>query len=297
MIPRGVIFGFIGPSGSGKTTAIRLLTGIDVADEGEVEVLGCPSISFDRSLRAQIGYMPQRSVQFPNLSVQANMSFVASLYGLPLRGRQVIAEVLEQTELYEHRRKRVRELSGGMQRRLALSAALVHSPQVLFLDEPTAGIDPVLRRKVWDHLEALRDEGVTLFVTTQYVSEATYCDRVAVLAQGRLFAEDTPQGLRRRALGGDVLVLTPRLPLDEPTMELLCDLDGVREVQRVDGGTTLRLVVDVAEQRLPQLQDWSTRNQLDIETLREDHVPFDDIFTELIEQDGAGAASKQQAIW
>jgi ABC-2 type transport system ATP-binding protein len=193
-VPEGSIFGFVGPSGSGKTTAVRMLAGIDVPTAGEVTVLGRPTAGFDRALRARIGYMPQRSVQFPNLSVQENLHFVASLYGLPLRRREAITAALEETELTEHRRKPVRDLSGGMQRRLALSAALIHRPEVLFLDEPTAGIDPVLRSKLWERFEALRDEGCTLFVTTQYVSETAYCDRVAVLAEGRIIAEDTPRG-------------------------------------------------------------------------------------------------------
>jgi ABC-2 type transport system ATP-binding protein len=284
-IPRGSIYGFVGPSGSGKTTTVRLLTGIDAPTEGEVTVLGRTSDHFDRPLRSRIGYMPQQSVQFPNLSVQENMSFVASIYGLPLRNRDVIEEVLRQTELYEHRKKLVHDLSGGMQRRLALSAALVHHPDLLFLDEPTAGIDPVLRRTLWNHFEALRDEGCTLFITTQYVSEAAYCDRVGVLSGGRLVAEDTPQGLRRLALGGDLLELTPSQPLDETTLVRLREVEGVRDVERMRGGTKLRFVVDAAEVRLPEIQSWCAEHGITVESLREDQPPFDDIFANLMRQD------------
>jgi ABC-2 type transport system ATP-binding protein len=283
-VTRGSIYGFVGPSGSGKTTAVRLLTAIDAPTDGEVEVLGRATRDFDQDLRRRIGYLPQSSVQFPNLSVRQNLSFAASLYGLPLRRRQVIDDLLERTELAGHEKKSVKELSGGMQRRLALAAALVHDPEVMFLDEPTAGIDPVLRRKLWDFFEELRDQGRTLFVTTQYVGEAAYCDRVGVLSSGRLVADDTPQGLRRRALGGDVLELTPSLPFDEPTMAALREHDGVRQVQPVDGNV-LRLVVDVAERRLPQLQDWCTSRDLEVESLREDQVPFDDIFAALMRRE------------
>jgi ABC-2 type transport system ATP-binding protein len=285
-IDRGVIFGFVGPSGSGKTTAVRLLAGIDEPTQGEAHVLGVPSHRFDRRLRARIGYMPQDSVLFPNLSVKENLSFVASLYGLPLRRRKLI-DALERTELREHRRKRVRDLSGGMQRRLALSAALVHRPEVLFLDEPTGGIDPVLRRELWDFFETLRGEGRTLFVTTQYVSEAAYCDRVGVLAEGRLVAEDTPQGLRRRALGGDVLELTPRQPVDHATIEQLRSLNGVRDVRHRGNGAGLRVVVDAADRRLPGIQEWASSQRLELRSLREDHVPFDDIFAALMQQQDA----------
>lgn len=293
-VPRGSIYGFVGPSGSGKTTTIRLLTGIDTPTEGTVEVLGHAADSFDRGLRRRIGYLPQDSVQFPNLSVKENLTFAASLYGLPLRKRQIIDDVLERTELAGHEKKPVRSLSGGMKRRLALGASLLHEPEVLFLDEPTAGIDPVLRRKLWDWFEALRDDGRTLFVTTQYVGEAAYCDRVGVLAEGRLIAEDSPQGLRRQALGGDVIELTPSLPFDEPTMRALRELEGLREVRRPGRGPRLRIVVDAADQRLPQIQDWATSNHLEVDSLREDHVPFDDVFAALMQQEPETAERDEQ---
>jgi ABC-2 type transport system ATP-binding protein len=292
-VPAGCIFGFVGPSGSGKTTAVRLLTGIDTPTAGDVEVLGHPADRLDGDLRRRIGYLPQDSVQFPNLSVKENLSFAASLYGLPLRGREVIDQVLRRTELVGHERKTVRTLSGGMKRRLALAAALLHRPEVLFLDEPTAGIDPVLRRKVWDWFEALRAEGVTLFVTTQYVSEAAYCDKVGVLSEGRLIAEDTPQGLRRRALGGDVIELTPSSPFDDPTLTELRALDGVREVRRPGRGPQLRIVVDAADRRLPQLQDWSTSRSLQVDSLGEEQLPFDDVFAALMQQDAAATEPEQ----
>jgi ABC-2 type transport system ATP-binding protein len=281
-VPEGSIFGFVGPSGSGKTTAVRMLAGIDVPTAGEVTVLGRRTAGFDRALRARIGYMPQRSVQFPNLSVQENLHFVASLYGLPLRRREAITAALEETELTEHRRKPVRDLSGGMRRRLALSAALIHRPEVLFLDEPTAGIDPVLRSKLWERFEALRDEGCTLFVTTQYVSETAYCDRVAVLAEGRIIAEDTPEGLRRRALGGDVVLLSPTRAIEEVTVGALRDVEGIRKVERIGAGFDLRLVVDDADRRLPQLRDWSEQQALEIDVMKQELVPFDEVFTILV---------------
>lgn len=282
-IPRGLIFGFIGPSGCGKTTAVRLLAGIDAPTAGSASVLGHRTEDFDGDLRARIGYMPQASVQFPNLSVQANMSFVASLYGLPLRRSRIIGDVLKQTELYEHRRKTVRNLSGGMRRRLALSAALVHDPEVLFLDEPTAGIDPVLRRTLWDHFEHLRDQGRTLFVTTQYVNEALYCDRVGILAEGRLIADGRPSELRRQALGGDVIELITEADLDGVSVTRLCEVEGVSDVRRVSGREH-HLIVDEASSRLPDIQECCAANSIEVEALREVQSSFDDVFAILVKQ-------------
>lgn len=287
-IPQGSIYGFVGPSGSGKTTAVRLLVGIDTPTDGHAEVLGHPATSRDRGFRERIGYMPQQSVQFPNLTVQQNLNFVASLYGLPLRRRDLINEVLERVELSDHRRKRASDLSGGMRRRLALAAALVHRPEVLFLDEPTAGIDPVLRRSIWDYFDELRDGGSTLFVTTQYVNEAAYCDRVGVLSEGRLIADETPVDLRRKALGGDVLELEVASPLDREATEQLRALEGVRRLEDHEDAMRFRLVVDAADRQLPELQTWCAERDIEVESLREDQVAFDDVFASLMRSDDAG---------
>lgn len=283
-IEPGSIYGFIGPSGAGKTTVVRMLTGIDEPSSGELEVLGRTLDDFDGRLRARIGYLPQETVQFPNLSVYENLTFVASLYGLPIRRRARIDEVLRRTELLAHRRKPVRALSGGMKRRLALSAALLHDPELLFLDEPTAGIDPMLRRSLWEHLIELRDEGRTLFVTTQYVDEAAYCDRVGVLAHGRVVAEGTPDELRRAAAGGDPIVMEPSVPFDEVTARRLGEVDGVIEVARMDAGALLRLVVDDAAERLPDVQEWCAANELQVDALREEQLSFDEVFTILVQR-------------
>src|SRR4029079_11244091 len=144
----------------------------------------------------------------PQLSVWENLNFVASLYGMPLLGRgKRLNSLLDFVELSEHKRKLGTQLSGGMQRRLAVAAALVNDPILIFADEPTAGIDPVLRAKFWENFRALREQGRTLFVTTQYVGEAAYCDFVGVMRDGRLIEMDTPQNLRRKAQGGEVIRL------------------------------------------------------------------------------------------
>src|SRR5512141_616528 len=173
-VPRASIFGFIGPSGSGKTTTVRLLTGVYTPTEGQVTVLDRSPVRFSQGDRARLGYMPQLFVLYPNLTVWENLNFAASLYGMGLFRGKRLKEALTFVELYEHRSKLARDISGGMLRRLSLASTLVHDPQLIFLDEPTAGIDPVLRRKFWGHFRTLQARQRTLFITTQYVGEAAY---------------------------------------------------------------------------------------------------------------------------
>ena len=205
-VPQGVIFGFIGPSGCGKTTTVRLLNGNYGATEGTIKVLGQSPDSFKREDQKRIGYMPQLFILYPELTIWENLNFAASIYGYPMDRKERLYELLELVELTGHEKKMARNISGGMQRRLSLASTLIHSPELIFLDEPTAGIDPVLRRKFWDHFQTLKDQGHTLFVTTQYVGEAAYCDYVGVMRNGELLMVETPEMLRYKALGGEMTV-------------------------------------------------------------------------------------------
>ena len=281
-VEAGTIFGFIGPSGSGKTTTIRLLTGILGPDSGELSVLGKTPSDFDRSDRSRLGYMPQLSVLYPHLSIWENLAFTTSLFGVPWRGRRrLMKEQLQLVELDDARTRLFRDSSGGMQRRLALAATLIHSPDLLFLDEPTAGIDPILRKKFWDHFVDLRNQGRTLFVTTQYVGEAAYCDRVGVLAEGRLIAVDTPEGLRRQAFGGEVLDVVFAQPLLAPQLDRLAEIVAATRVERIGIGQ-VRLVVADAGEAAPLVTAWATEAGVEIESV-EPYLPaFDDVFVELI---------------
>ncbi|MGI8872991.1 MAG: ABC transporter ATP-binding protein [Egibacteraceae bacterium] len=284
-VPASSIVGVIGPSGSGKTTTVRMLLGAEVPSAGEVLVFGQTPWTFDSAQRERIGYMPQLSVLYPHLSVQENLHFVASVYGLPLRRRRRLAEVLDFVELTEHRRKLLRQTSGGMQRRVALAATLLHEPELMFMDEPTAGIGPIQRRKFWDHFQSLKDAGRTLVVTTQYVSEASYCDLVAVLVDGRLIAFDPPDALRQRAFGGEVVTLTATAPFDPLLIRRLHELESVRTVaQEGDDGRSLRIVVDEAGTAIPRLQDWFSGRDAELVSISQDHPPFDEVFVRLVEQ-------------
>ena len=177
----------------------------------------------------------------------------------------------------------MKNISGGMQRRLRLASTLVHSPELLFLGEPTAGIDPVLPRKFWDYFNDLRSSGSTLFVTTQYVSEAAYCDMVGVMNEGRLLLVATPEGLRKRADGGEIIDLTTRERIDYQLAHGLRNLPFVQApIDRV-GDTEARILVDEASTAMPAIVEWCRNNNLTIESIQEYLPPFDDVFVKLIQ--------------
>jgi ABC-2 type transport system ATP-binding protein len=197
-VARGETFGLIGPNGSGKTTLIRLLLGLGRADSGAVRVLGRQMP--DRRVARQIGYMTQASALYSELSVRENLAFFGGLYGLRGKAlRQRIEEIVALVDLGDRLNAPVQTLSGGMRQRLSLGCALVHQPWLLFLDEPTVGIDPELRHAFWDYFTQLNQQGATIIVSTHYLDEAARSHRVAMLRFGELLAVDTPDELRRQS--------------------------------------------------------------------------------------------------
>lgn len=281
-VQKGTIFGFIGPSGSGKTTTMRMLTGYYRPTSGEVRVLGRSPEKFARADRENIGYLPQSFGLYPNLTVWENLNFAASLYGLPVTRHERLMEILEFVELDKDRNKLANQLSGGMQRRLNLAATLIHDPDLIFLDEPTAGIDPVLRNKFWDHFRELQAQGRTLFITTQYVGEAAYCDLVGVINEGQLAILDTPDQLRYRAFGGDLVDLHTVERLDYQSLQAIKALPFVvSQVHQADINS-VRLVVKEAKTDMAALLDWARDNNLQIKSIEEYLPPFDDVFVELV---------------
>ena len=290
----GTILGVVGPSGSGKTTTIRMLTGTLGRTKGEITVLDEDPMRFSRRVRGKLAYMPQLFSLYEDLSAQENVGFVAALYGIgPFRRTGRIKRALEVVDLLDARHVLARDLSGGMQRRLELACALVHDPEVLFIDEPTAGIDPLLRQSVWDELRRLRSERRTLVVTTQYMSEAEYCDRVALILDGELVAIDTPDALRQMVFGGDVLEITADRAVDP---DLLANVAGVQNV-RQQGQLTLTATVSDAGALTPRIVEAMGRAGVGVVGIEEYQPTFDDVFTGLVEQrraqpdgDGSGDA-------
>lgn len=282
-INSGIIFGFIGPSGCGKTTTIRMLTGVYKPDSGKAAVFGIDPRSFTRSDKEAIGYLPQLFVLYPDLTVWENMNFTASLYGVRFKRASRLMELLDFVELTEHKNKLVRELSGGMRRRLSLAASLVHDPQLLFLDEPTAGIDPILRRKFWEYFRILQDQGHTLFITTQYVGEAAYCDQVGVMAKGQLLTVESPDELRRNVFGGDIILLRTDAAIDADHIASLAKLTFVTDDVVSISEQEVQITVIDASTALPRIIDLCEEWQLNIESIEEYLPPFDDVFVKVIE--------------
>jgi ABC-2 type transport system ATP-binding protein len=223
------------------------------------------------------------------LTVWENLNFVASLYGLGFFGRHKrLKNLLTFTELYDARNRLASQLSGGMQRRLQLACALVHEPQLVFIDEPTAGIDPILRSKFWDHFRSLRDEGRTLFVTTQYISEIEYCDVVGIMRDGKMVFLDTPEGLRRQAFGGDLLRVMVDPDRVVEAVNLLNNQDIVTDARRSFRQPGLILIsADDAASALPELLNVLENQNIAIKQAEKYIPPFDDVFVELMKQSGS----------
>ncbi len=287
-VPRGVIFGLIGPSGCGKTTTVRMLTGMYKPDKGKLQVLGDVPSRFKASTKEKIGYMPQQFVLYPMLSVAENFNFSAALYGLgPFKRVHRQHQLLKFVELYHERHRITSKLSGGMQRRLQLACALAHDPELLFADEPTAGIDPVLRSKFWEHFRALRDAGKTLFITTQYVAEAENCDLVGIMRDGRLLYIDTPEDLRKKAFGGDLIRLVVDPERAKEAAQVLNGQSNVKDARQAYAQPGLILVsTDDAATALPSLVAVLRDHGIDVRESEQYQSPFDEVFLELVKREG-----------
>jgi ABC-type multidrug transport system ATPase subunit len=195
-VAKGEIFGYIGPDGAGKTTLFRILTTLLIPDEGDAFVEGFHTVRDFKKIRKIVGYMPGRFSLYQDLSVEENLKFFASSFGTTIHENyHLIKDIYAQIEPFKKRP--AGKLSGGMKQKLALSCALIHKPEVLFLDEPTTGVDAVSRKEFWDMLKKLKDEGITIMVSTPYMDEASQCDRVSLVLQGRILETDTPSGIIR----------------------------------------------------------------------------------------------------
>ncbi len=208
-VRRGEIFGFLGPNGSGKSTTIRMICGILEPTQGSVRVLGKDAVRHRRQVVNQIGYMSQKFSLYPSLTVEENLKFYAGVYGIRGTARSMrVSELLEEHGLANQRSRITRDLPVGWKQRLALAGALLHKPSILFLDEPTGGVDPSSRRVFWDIIANVAEAGTTVFVTTHYMDEAEYCDRIGLIHRARLIALGEPDELKRKTIHGRVFEVT-----------------------------------------------------------------------------------------
>ena len=273
-IQPGEIVGYLGPNGSGKTTTIRMLLGLLAPDEGSATVLGFDAARQTEQVRARAGYMSQKFAIYDDLTVWENMQFYGGVYGITSKAR--INETLAHVGLESHTSTLTRGLSAGWRQRLALAIALVHSPRLLFLDEPTSGVDPNARRAFWDLIYELAADGVTILVTTHYMDEAEYCGRVGVMRAGKLLAMDTPLALKANLVPGDIWeIYTPAL------LNGLNLLAGTQSVLRSGlTGDHLRVIVDPAL-GAPELKSLFEKAGVGITNMQRGEPTLEDVFLNL----------------
>jgi len=284
-IRRGENFGLLGPNGAGKTTTIRMITGTIRPTEGHVRVFGVDvSREREKALR-RIGYMPQKFSLYEDLTVEENLRLYGALQGLS--GQQLnerVNELMEKFILRDFRGRLAGKLSGGMKQRLSLAVALVHDPDLLILDEPTAGVDPPLRRRFWEYFKELNREGKTILVTTHYMDEAENCDRLALMGRGRVLTVGTPQEIKRRAMGGDLVEIRVdgNLNLDE--------IIGLREILEDDGGRYLLLVED-SSSFIPELLRRAEAHGIKVRSVTPIPISLEEAFIRIMDGERDGGVS------
>lgn len=270
----GEIVGYLGPNGSGKTTTIRMLLGLLLPSEGEAWVLGYNARTQAEAIRPRVGYMSQKFALYDELTVWENMTFYAGVYGVSDRGR--VAQVAKALDLWAIRHLKAGVLPVGWRQRLALATAVLHRPRLIFLDEPTSGVDPPTRRAFWDLMYRLVDEGMTIFVTTHYMDEAEYCQRVGIMHRGRLLAMDTPSRLKEQALPGKVWDIWAR-----PLLPALAALETHEDILRA---VLARDHIRVLARPLLQashLRRWLRAQGLQVQQVQPAEPSLEDVFLAL----------------
>ena len=276
----GEIFGFLGPNGSGKTTTIRMMLGLVEPNAGTIDVLGTRVNQGVVNIRPRVGYMSQRFSLYNDLSVIQNLQFYGSAYGLSKSEMETrITEALEMSGLEGRENIQTKELSGGWRQRLALSAAILHRPEVLFLDEPTAGVDPVSRRAFWDLLYRFVAEGITVFVTTHYMDEAEHCHRLAFIQRGVIIAYGPPEKIKAEKMRGQVLEISPS--------DAVKAIKVLREAQQKDQlnveeielyGALVHIISSDIEEKKSQITEILSQANVEIEQMAIIEPSLEDVF-------------------
>jgi ABC-2 type transport system ATP-binding protein len=282
---RGEIFGFVGPDGAGKTTVMRLLAGIMPPDAGSIVIDGVDVVADPEAAKMHLSYMPQRFGLYEDLTVDENIAFFADLFEIDRKTRDERAlRLLSASGMLPFRKRRAGQLSGGMKQKLGLTCSLVHTPKILLLDEPTAGVDPVSRRDFWRILYGLRGEGVTIVIATSYLDEAERCTRLGLLYGGRMLHCGTPNELKM-LMPGELLAVTS--PQARRARDLVRTLRGVSKALLVGDG--IHIVVDDAGRRKPEIADALRQAGLGFDQIEQLRPSIEDLFVSLLDQPGDGA--------
>ena len=279
-VPRGEIFGFLGPNGAGKSTTIRMLCGILAPSGGAGTVAGFDILSQAEQIKSHIGYMSQKFSLYEDLTVEENIDFYGGIYRIPAGKRTERKEwAIEMAGLKEHQHSKTVTLSGGWKQRLALGCAILHEPPIIFLDEPTSGVDPISRRKFWELIYQLSARGVTVFVTTHYMDEAEYCDRLGLIYRGELIASGTPEALKTELMKEDLLEVLCERPQD--AMADIERISGVKEVALFGKG--LHVVVQDAATAIAAIGRALAERAYRVERVEQIVPSLEDVFVSLIE--------------
>ncbi len=277
-VSKGEIFGFLGPNGAGKSTTIRMLCGLLMPTGGKGTVAGFDIVRQPEEIKKRIGYMSQKFSLYEDLTVSQNIDFFTGIYGVSKEKRKARKDwVLEMAGLDEKRDALTRSLAGGFKQRLALGCDILHEPPILFLDEPTSGVDPLSRRNFWSLIYSMSRSGVTVFVTTHYMDEAEYCDRLALIYKGKIVAEGRPADLKERSMSRDVLEIEVDRALD--ALELLADAG----IETAVFGTLLHATVDRGEEAGPRIEAILKSAGFTVRAIEKIAPSLEDVFVNLIE--------------
>lgn len=284
-VMRGEIFGFLGPNGAGKSTTIRMLCGILAPTEGTGTVVGYDIATQSEDIRKSIGYMSQKFSLYEDMTVEENIEFFGGIYGLNKSERKERGKrVLEMAGLEGREKSLVIQLSGGWKQRLSLGCAIIHQPKILFLDEPTSGVDPISRRNFWDLIYQVADEGATVLVTTHYMDEAEHCDRLCLIYRGKLIAIGTPNELKKLH-NGDLLQVECN-PLMNG-LEIIEKMDFIQDVALF--GASLHITVMDAQTTIPIIKAELQKRDIQILNIQQIDPALEDIFVSLIESEEKSA--------
>jgi ABC-2 type transport system ATP-binding protein len=288
-VPKGEIFGFLGPNGAGKSTTIRMLCGLLTPTSGEAQVNGLDVATQPEEIRRSIGYMSQKFSLYDDLTVEENIDFFSGIYGVPRARRPERKDyVLRMANIVEKRKALTRTLSGGWKQRLALGCAILHDPPVLFLDEPTSGVDPIARGAFWGLIHDLSETGHTVFVSTHYMDEAEYCHRLALMYRGKVIALGPPAELKKGLTGHALFDLETADPL--ATMRALEGAPGIADVAVFGGGLHVTLAAEDAATGMDRIRGRLAAEAIDVKRLAQIEPSMEDVFVAMIEAEERKAA-------